>query len=210
MPGFDIHLEPYKHGGSMHGWCDANFSPGFSELVDYSGAMSWSKLAVPEISQERNYKNGFFVQEMAVTGSQYFPPVSGSDELILSLEQGENNAVFGVYDFNEVYQGVWKAFTVTNQNKAILPEPTPALQVRSLLINIAQGTYSGILTLTDPNPSDPAHPWKRTAPFQGVILNTMLVAQGFCLIPELPDEAGETLMNTPLRSCTVQIVHPWE
>ncbi len=206
MPGFNMHNDLYKGGGSLHGALEANFFPG-DHYVDFGGSASWNKAPLPERSSQRNYKDGFPVQEMMVTGCNYQIPAAG--EIMLSIPKVENNAALAVYNQDRNNEGIWQAFTITDENKLVLPPLSPDTPLKTLEVNLAAGTYKGTIVLTNENPLNPALPWKRTATFEGVLLPGMQVAQGFCLVPELPDEPGETLANTPLRSCIVQFTKRW-
>ncbi|WP_176159364.1 ELWxxDGT repeat protein [Prosthecobacter debontii] len=196
----DLHAEPYKQGGALHGFMDG--SPDIAgSLVGWTGVTTWNKTGLSKPGKKRAYVQGLPLQTLNVDGSQYLPPVGGN--LIFGMqavaELGGNGA-FYLSDPQTLESDISSHFHLLANNRVTLLGDGLSAPLENLTIDAQKGLFSGTVKVEDENPDNPSQPFIRKAKFQGVLLNLQQEGVGFCLLPELPDESGETLSNTPLRS----------
>lgn len=201
---FALHKDLYVATGSVHGWVRLQGDGADDSLVTMSGLLDWKKAPLAETSKVRVYKQGIPLHYLTVTGGSYMLPKVG--ERVIQLGEGLGNASFTLSGLSVVGESLEQMFTVTEKNAVRLPKLSSATPLRSLSLSLSQGTFKGTLVLTDDHPLDGnAKPLKRTVAFEGVIVYPQTRAEGFGLVPQLP-EAGPpetSLATSKIHACKV-------
>ncbi|MES2505307.1 MAG: ELWxxDGT repeat protein [Verrucomicrobiota bacterium] len=201
---FALHKDLYGATGSVHGWVRLQGDGADDSLVTMSGLLDWKKAPLAETSKVRLYKQGIPLHYLTVTGGSYRLPAAG--ERVIQLGEGLGNASFTLSGLSVMGESLEQMFTVTEKNAVRLPKLSTATPLRSLSLSLSLGTFKGTLVLTDDHPLEGnAKPLKRTVAFEGVIVYPQTRAEGFGLVPQLP-EAGppETnLATSKIHACKV-------
>lgn len=201
---FALHKELYVATGSVQGWMRLQGDGADGSLVELGGQLDWRKAALAEGSKVRLYKQGIPLHYLMVTGGSYRLPEVG--ERVIQLGEGLGNASFTLSGWSVVGESLGQMFTVTEKNAVRLPKLSAETPLRSLSLSLSLGTFKGTLVLTDDHPLDgKAKPLKRTVAFEGVIVYPQTRAEGFGLVPQLP-EAGPpetSLATSKIHACKV-------
>lgn len=187
-----LHLMFYTNTGSTQGWLVTS-----GEYLD--GYLSWSKSSPVKPSTSRNYPNGFPLHDLVVFGKLYTAPTSG-------------NIIGGLAEDSQLrftHGGLPDSF---RQPFTFSSKSVPQISVRVNEVKISSpslktGLFTGSFSLTEPDLLDLTPPQgtvTRQATFSGVILNRV-GGFGHFLLPERPDESGETVNKTHFASGRVFI-----
>ncbi len=221
-----LHFMLYTNTGSAHGWVQASGTdPG--QLLDSMGTFDWMKGA--QTAATLNYKNGFPLHHLTVTGAKYIKPTAASP-LVLSIpsvtsginarllfsEGGLAALSYGgtpVIDIagaanaaDLTSHGSFRILGTATANSVSLPNPNTA--TIALAIGATTGTFSGSFVLH--GDQDPTKATKslinRTAAFSGVCVTRgqgtppFIRGAGYFLLPELQPYPGLPVTASPLLS----------
>ena len=166
------------------------------------GTVSWFGPAVPG----RTYANGFGPLDLTSVGGRYVAPAGNG--LFLGLQDQDNNVrlVFSEARISTTSTSPDLTLSIRAGEKIKLPVLNPAKT--TLTIVPATGVFSGLFTLSDPNPLLPKSPYVRSnIAYQGLVIRTASGLEGFgyYLLPQLPTALPPqipalTLSSTPILS----------
>jgi hypothetical protein len=182
-----LHHMFYTNTCSAQGWLVIAGS-------NLDGTLSWNKSSPAKPSTSRNYPNGFPLHDQLVFGNLYTAPASGS--IIGGLPAASQLS----FTHGGLLASFRQLFTFSS---AILPQI--GVRVNAVKISgpaLKTGLFTGSFSVTDPDLLDLTPPQgtvTRPATFSGVIVNYMS-GYGHFLLPERPDQAGETVNKTPFAS----------
>jgi hypothetical protein len=187
-----LHLMLYTNTGSAQGWLLIS-----GDNLD--GTLSWNKSSPAKPSTSWNYPNGFPLHDQVVFGNLYTAPTNGAIIGRLSAASQLRFTHGGLPDsFSQPF---------TFSSKSVPQISVRVNEVRISSPSLKTGLFTGSFSLTEPDLLDLTPPQgsvTRPAIFRGVIVNR---AGGFghFLLPERPDESGETVNKTPFTSGRVFI-----
>ncbi len=210
---------PYPSGGAILALLEAGPA---GDLVDLREAASppdftprWIKLPTPPTNKtDRLYRDGFDVN-LDISGAEHRAPATGhllfGDPvapplaLAFDLTGGGLDSCSQLGAQNDAL--TWAA-ALQKANKLVVTQTGLPVKVTPTF-SATTGLLTGSIALSDVNPLDnkkTARPLTYTglyipdltAPAQSTI-------RGFFTLPELPDAAGETILNTPIQSGLLQV-----
>lgn len=201
--------------GSLHGWAQVTpDSIGMSlnngrPLLD--GTLNWIKLPQASASTSRNYKAGFPLHELAVTGGLYVAPPSKTAVLSLTDHGPGTNDAKLVFSEGNLASTLNQPLRITNLNTVVMPSGVAANPAAvSLSLTAATGLVGGGFTLKDIDPTDITPPYAvvtRTVSWSGVLVPRLPRGTGFFLLPGLPANTTPktTSLNSPMISGKVEL-----
>ncbi len=165
-----------------------------------SGYVRWSK----PLNEKERILVAFPVADFVVVGCRSFAPAPGMIALPYALPR-PNNVWLQLGSDGSLTSGVgaeiWQPFTLTTGHRAIFPKDQP-YQLR-LDLYAPTGFFTGSFVLNDPNPLDENRTIRRSVAFRGITVPSLGVAEGFFLLPQLPDPSAEpptTMSTSPIYS----------
>lgn len=162
------------------------------------GTLDWLKLPVAG----RSYAAGIPLHTLTASGGHYAPPPA--ETVVMSLPVAMSNARF-VYTGAGIEQA-WQylllpiPFTITTKGLTYFDPINPV--PNTLVLNMKLGTFTGSMTIVDPNPVNESVNIRRTVSTSGVMLQNQGV--GFFNLPLLPD-AQSSATTSPIESGRVVI-----
>jgi hypothetical protein len=177
--------------GSVLGWLGVNpLLPG----RPISGSVGWFRNAsAPKAS--RNYATGIPLHSLSAVGSLW-EKLAAADA-ILGLPALPASAVIRLAAATPELQ---QPFTLSEAHVPTVPANAQSV---TLKLNTSSGLYSGSFVLRDPPSGGSGKDIVRSITYSGAILRQQDLAQGFFLVPGLPDPQADpviTAKNSPLTS----------
>lgn len=175
-----------------------------SALPDFG--LYWYKPASPAAARDTVYASGFpFPLPLFVEGGVYPAPGPGAVAMGLTNNTASNAILqftAGGLPAEPVYPVTISNPSATGLTNKAIPVAPVANQLTISTFNAATGAFSGTFSLFSATPVP-----TRKVTYQGQIVRVGDVIQGFgfFLLPELPDAAGETLINVPKLSGKVSL-----
>ncbi|MES2594212.1 MAG: immunoglobulin domain-containing protein [Verrucomicrobiota bacterium] len=184
-----LHLLLYGSTGSVQGW---------SQIVgnNLDGYLFWSKKFQGLKSTTRSYKDGFPQHQLNVTGGVYTAPAK--DHIVIGLPPA---CMLSFYDGYIPGFAFNQPLTLTTANKVQISSSANQVKVTSL--TPANGLFGGTFGITQRDLLDSTEPFgnvTRPGTFSGVFVQRLSKGYGHFLLPERPDQAGESVTNTPIWS----------
>jgi len=194
VPRFDVRFSSIKHS-LLHGFIEVS-SPGY-----VSGSMRWS---LP-FNQSERLQVGFPPgANFQVIGGRYFAPPPGVIALPYALAK-ENNMMLALGSNGSLTPGggpeISQSFTLTAGHRAVFPAGNP--HQMKLDLYVPSGFFTGSFVVNDPDPLDESRTVKRKVTFRGMTVPGVNMAEGFFLLPQLPDPLADpptTLNTSPIYS----------
>lgn len=198
-----FHALLYGGTGSVQGWNEWQPAEDEEAVTQLDGGWDWFKY-IQLNAKAINYKGGFPLHELTVTGSMYDPPQRGVRVLSIGAEPERNarlrfaeggldSAVFG--DDASI------DFTLTTANKMLtLPALENPAQTRLAKLVPASGLFQGSYVLQDPRPGGGRDVTRKVA-FYGLLVPRLGKGYGYFLLPELtnlkpaPVLSGEVVLE---------------
>lgn len=206
LQSLPIHSSLYKGTGSLHGWAEFETLAENAGEPTISSTLTWTKRPQTDPrSKDRIYKTGIPLHDVTLTGGLYTPPARG--ELLFGLTANEigdttPNLTFTATGPNVPSGSFIQDLLLNIGNKFKLPKVSTDTLLKSLTLNTKTGTFKGSFTLLHASDAK----LNRTATLEGILPNNVNdQAQGFFLLPDLPEEEGETLKTTAIQSGRVEI-----
>lgn len=190
--------------GSMHGMMVA--TPKLLNADNtLEGCVGWNR---PENLGKRNrlFRAGFSERFLDVMGGRYTPPAK--NERILGLSEVNPQAVLSFaragLEAAEPLQAD-TVFLLSERNRATFDKLS---NLRRITFSVVPktGLFRGSLTLKASNPLLlPGRQVQvtRTIRYQGILVGNEKEGIGYALVPQLPQVAGETALNTPILGAGV-------
>lgn len=197
-----VHHDLYKNTGSLHGElnCPSQLDAG-EESLDLYGDLDWMKAPLQNPGSERVYPSGIHLHGLSIMAGRYLPPAKG--ELVLGVGDYEDNASATIQS-RALSGELQQTMTIAKSGKARVIKLDDAAFIKAISFNPGSGTFSGSVSFKDPDPNQEGRSITRTASFQGVMLSLHGMAQGFLLLPLLPEE-GEASNRTAIISGRIQV-----
>ena len=166
------------------------------------GTLDWFK----QPAAGRSYAAGITLHSLTVSGGHYAPPLAGT--VIINLPVAISNAqlMYSGAGIDQASQYLFlpQPFTITTKGLVFFDSPNFVSNVLSL--NVATGTFSGSLQLSDPNPAKLSTSVHRLVSSYGVLLQNQ--GLGFFNLAGLPDPNAmppTTPTTTPVQSGRVTL-----
>ena len=172
-----------------------------------TGTASWLRLPSGRRVPPRAYGSGIAETTLTLTGGRYQPPPPGQTALTLTRALAPNVrfAVTGAdltsaeRDAVSLPALLRTASATSNRQLLELPRRGTAENTASLALSLhpTTGLLSGSFRLAQPNPARPSTTWIRPASVHGLILPFRNLAEGFFLVPSLPNPASSPILSGP-------------
>ena len=166
------------------------------------GTLDWFK----QPAAGRSYAAGITLHSLTVSGGHYAPPLAGT--VIINLPVAISNAqlMYSGAGIDQASQYLFlpQPFTITTKGLVFFDSPNFVSNVLSL--NVATGTFSGSLQLSDPNPAKLSTSVHRLVSSYGVLLQNQ--GLGFFNLAGVPDPNAmppTTPTTTPVQSGRVTL-----
>ena len=168
--------------------------------------LDWLKPGPMPNSKDTIYKSGFGPAHLTVEGAAYTPPAKGAIVMELPAPASNDNAKLefesgGLPAKLEITFGILNPSATGLTNKVIMPAFASGGNPQKInlpTLTPATGSFGGDFTLVGETAAK-----NRKVTFQGQMVRHIsggIRGYGFFLMPELPDNTGETLANTPKHS----------
>lgn len=184
-----FHALLYGGTGSTQGWNEWTEPGDESEEVQVDGEWDWFK-QIQLSSKVTNYRGGFPLHELEVTGGKYLPPMRGERVLEIAAEP-ERNARLSFVEggIQQASMGAAASvdFTLNTANKMeALPTSENVTMTRLTRLVANTGSFQGQFVLRDPRPGGgPELP--RRVTFFGMLVPRLGKGFGYFLLPELTE-----------------------
>ena len=176
---FPIFALSQSNLGSVLGWLKVDVRSAGSPI---SGSVGWFRNATtPQAT--RNYADGIPLHALSATGSRWVKPVPAQG--LFGLPALPGPALITLAAETPALQ---QPFTLSEVHVPSVPANAQNIKLR---LNITSGLYSGSFVLRDPPPGGSGKDIVRTIPYSGAILSQQQIAEGYFLVPGLPDPQAD-------------------
>jgi hypothetical protein len=153
----------------------------------------------------RAFGSGFAPTALLAAGGEYLAPASGK-----TLLNRTAPATFVLYfldgGINDVKNFIYldQVFTMSDKHVLSTAGANPE-QVKLTKIDVSKGTFTGSMTLKDPNPNNASLPEvSRPVTFQGVVVPSLNLGTGYFLLPSIIG-SPVNVKTSPMTSGQVRI-----
>lgn len=164
------------------------------EDASLTGAVLWH---AGYIIRPRLYPGGFLIEDLAVHGDRYVPPVRGALPSGFQIASPNATVTFSGAGLADVFSGLETSSTLPPSGTPLLPKvpasiPPASLSLHSLTVNPATGLFSGrfrVRTAGKGIQSD----YQRDVSFQGLLVSGLGGGTGWFLNPQAPGNQSQVL-----------------
>lgn len=198
-----FHALLYGGSGSVQGWSDWLESGTGGSTSTLDGEWDWFKYQQLN-ARVTNYKGGFPLHALTVTGGKYQAPAR--NERVLGMTETPERQARLRFAEGGIEQAVLGAaanleFTLTTANRMVArPVSENPAQTRLTRLTASTGLFQGSLVLQDPRPGGGSDVVRRVS-FFGLLVPRLEQGLGYFLLPELttqtpvPVFSGEVILE---------------
>jgi hypothetical protein len=182
-----LHTLLYGGTGSAQGWNQWQAPSAGETDVTLDGTLDWFKY-IQLSNKVTNYKAGFPLHDLSLTGGRYQPPAAGERVLgITDVPQRNAGLRFSQGGIEQAALGAAASidFTLTAANKSVpLPVEENPAQTRLTKLVANSGAFQGTFVLQDARPGGGPTLTRRVS-FFGLVVPRLGKGFGYFLLPEL-------------------------